>query len=98
VRNGQHVFVEAVRSYLQRIQYGTDGYAELIRVPGYRSEVVCDPHRSFGRPIFVHGGIRVDEVIARFQTGESIDELTEEFGVSVADVEDALRVASRRAA
>ncbi len=98
VRNGQHVFVDVVREQLQRIEFGTDGYAALLRVPGYRGEVVCDPTRSFGRPIFVRGGTRVDDVISRFQTGESIEELTEEFGVSVADIEDALRVASRRAA
>lgn len=97
VRNGQRVFVEVVADYLQRIEYGTDGYATLIHAPGYR-DVVCDPHRSFGRPIFSRGGVRVDEVLARFQTGESIDELTGEFGVTVGDVEDALRVASRRAA
>lgn len=98
VRNGQHVFVDVVREQLQRIEFGTDGYATLLHVPGYRSDVVCDPVRSFGRPIFARGGTRVDDVMARFQTGESIDELTEEFGVSVADIEDALRVASRRAA
>jgi uncharacterized protein (DUF433 family) len=98
VRNGQRVFVDVVREQLKRIQFGADGYANLIHVPGYRSKVVCDPLRSFGRPIFVHGGTRVDDVIGRFQTGDSIEELTEEFGVSFADVEDALRVASRRAA
>jgi uncharacterized protein (DUF433 family) len=98
VRNGQRVFADVIREQLQRIQFGADGYANLIHVPAYKSEVVCDPLRSFGRPIFVHGGTRVDDVIARFQTGESIEELTEEFGVSIADVEDALRVASRRAA
>lgn len=97
VRNGKRVFVEVVADYLQRIEYGTDGYAALIHVPGYR-DVVCDPHRSFGRPIFSLGGVRVDEVLSRFQTVESIDELTAEFGVTVGDVEDALRVASRRAA
>jgi uncharacterized protein (DUF433 family) len=98
VRNGQRVFVDVIREQLQRIEFGRDGYANLIHVPGYRSEVVCDPLRSFGRPIFVHGGTRVDDVIARFRTGDSIEELTEEFGVSFADIEDALRVASRRAA
>jgi uncharacterized protein (DUF433 family) len=69
----------------------------LIRVPGYH-DVVCDPLRSFGRPIFTRGGVRVEEVLSRFQAGESIDELTAEFGVTVGDIEDALRVASRRAA
>lgn len=98
VRNGQRVFVDVVREQLKRIEFGADGYATLLRVPGYRSDVICDPMRSFGRPIFVHGGTRVNDVISRFLTGESIDELTEEFGVSVADIEDALRVASRRAA
>jgi uncharacterized protein (DUF433 family) len=97
-RNGQRVFVDAVRQQLDRIEFGPDGYANLIHVSGYRGSVVCDPLRSFGRPIFVHGGTRVDEVISRFQTGDSIEELTEEFGVSLLDVEDALRVASRRAA
>ncbi len=90
--------VNVIREQLQRIEFGADGYANLIHVPGYRSEVVCDPLRSFGRPIFVYGGTRVDDVIARFQTGDSIEELTEKFGVSFADIEDALRVASRRAA
>lgn len=98
VRNGQRVFVDVIRDYLRRIEFGPDGYANLIHVPGYRSAVVCDPLRSFGRPIFVHGGTRVDDVIARFQTGDSIEDLTEEFGVSISDIEDALRVASRRAA
>lgn len=98
VRNGQRVFVEAVSEYLSRIEYGPDGYAGLIHVPGYRTDVVCDPRRSFGRPIFARGAARVDDVISRFQTGETIEELTEEFGVDFADIEDALRVASRRAA
>lgn len=92
------MFVDVVREQLKRIEFAADGYATLIHVPGYRSDVACDPLRSFGRPIFVHGGTRVDDVLSRFQTGESIEELTEEFGVSVADIEDALRVASRRAA
>ena len=48
------VFVDVVRERLKRIELGTDGYATLLRVPGYRGEV--------------------------------------------ADIEDALRAASRRAA
>ena len=98
VRNGQRVFAEVIADYLRRIDYGPDGYARLIRVPAYASEVVCDPTRSFGRPIFAHGGARVADVLDRFQAGESLDELSEEFGVPASDLEDALRVASRPAA
>ncbi|MFN0026453.1 MAG: DUF433 domain-containing protein [Acidimicrobiales bacterium] len=99
VRNGQRVFAAVVASYLQRVDYDpADGFAALIRLPAYAGEVVCDPRRSFGRPIFLRGGARVDDVLARFQTGESLDELSGEFGVPLADLEDALRAASRRAA
>jgi uncharacterized protein (DUF433 family) len=99
VRNGQTVFHEVIADYLRRIEYDrTDGYARLIRVPAYQSDVVCDPTRSFGSPIFARGGARVSDVLDRFQAGEPLDDLSLDFGVPAADLEDALRVASRRAA
>lgn len=100
IRNGQRVFTEVVQEYLQRIEYDQrDGLARLVHLPQYeRGQVIVDPSRSFGKPIFSGGGARVLDVLERFWTGESLDELTEEFGVSHEDLEDALRVASRRAA
>lgn len=99
VRNGQRVFVEVIEAYLSRIQYAPDGYAALIRVPAYEhAEVVADPTRAFGSPIFERGGVRVDDVLERFWAGEPLDELSGEFGVPVDQLEDVLRVASRRAA
>ncbi|MEZ5380188.1 MAG: DUF433 domain-containing protein [Microthrixaceae bacterium] len=99
LRNGQRVFTDVVSGYLQRIDYGDDGYARLLYLPGYqRRQVVADPRRSFGQPVFVSGGAKVSDVIDRFQAGESLPDLAEDFGVPVADLEDALRVASRRAA
>ena len=57
VRNGQRVFAETIEAYLRRIEYGPDGYASLIHVPTYeRAEVVADPTRAFGVPIFERGG------------------------------------------
>lgn len=99
IRSGQRVFSEAIQQYLQRIEYGPDGYARLIHVPIYQqAEVVVDPTRSFGAPIFERGGARVDDVLQRFWSGESLDELSREFGVPLNQLEDVLRVASRRAA
>lgn len=50
------VFSDVVRSYLSRITYGSDGYASLIRLPGYgRADVVADPERAFRQPIFTYG-------------------------------------------
>ncbi|MCB0964512.1 MAG: DUF433 domain-containing protein, partial [Acidimicrobiales bacterium] len=99
VRNGQRIFVDVVRDYLQRIRYGSDGYAELIHVPAYHhADVVVDPTRQFGAPIFERSGVRVDDVLDRFWAGESIDDLDDEFGVPASELEDVVRVASRRAA
>jgi uncharacterized protein (DUF433 family) len=99
VRSGQHVFTSVIEDYLQRISYGPDGYARLIRLPAYRrSEVVADPERSFGQLIFAHGGAKVSDVLDRFWAGDAIDELSTEFGVPEAEIEDVLRAASRRAA
>lgn len=72
---------------------------ELIRVPTYRhADVVVDPSRAFGAPIFERGGARVDDVLERYWADESMDELADEFGVPVDQLEDVVRVASRRAA
>lgn len=99
LRDGQRVFTEIVSDYLQRIEYADDGYARLLHLPGYeRGQVVADPTRSFGQPIFVHGGAKVADVMDRFLAGESLDDLADDFGVPIEDLEDALRVASRRAA
>lgn len=99
IRSKQRVFAEVVDAYLRRIEYGPDGYATLIRVPAYeRANVIVDPGRSFGSPIFERGGARVDDVLERFWAGESLDGLASEFGVPSDQLEDVLRAASRPAA
>jgi uncharacterized protein (DUF433 family) len=99
VRNQQRVFTEAVEQYLQLIEYASDGYARLVRLPGYReAEVVADPVRSYGQPIFSRGGAKVTDVLERFWAGDDLDTLVDEFGVPRSELEDVVRVASRRAA
>lgn len=99
VRNQQRVFAETVEQYLELIDYGDDGYARLVRLPGYRdAEVVADPARSFGQPIFSRGGAKVVDVLERFWAGDDMETLVEEFGVPRPELEDVVRVASRRAA
>lgn len=99
VRSGQRVFADVLASYLKRIQYAEDGYAALIHVPVYEhADVVADPTRSFGAPIFERGGVRVSDILDRFGAGESLADLSEDFGVPFDQVEDVVRVASRRAA
>ena len=99
VRSNQRVFVEVLDKYLRRIEYGPDGYASVIHVPAYdRAEVVADPTRSLGAPIFERGAARVTDVLDRFWAGEALSDLAEEYGVPADHLEDVVRVTSRRAA
>jgi uncharacterized protein (DUF433 family) len=99
VRNNQRVFADVVDIYLRRIEFAADGYAQLIRLPQYRTaDVTVDPDHGFGRPRFAHSGAAVDDVIDLFRAGEPVDAVAGEFGLSRTEVEDAIRVATRAAA
>jgi uncharacterized protein (DUF433 family) len=99
VRNGQHMFTEIVEQYLRRIEFAPDGYASVIRLPGYqRADVLVSPQRGFGQPVFEHGGARVEDALGMFWAGEPLATVAEEYGVPEEQLEDALRVASRAAA
>lgn len=99
VRSGQRVFNEIVAAYLRRLEFGADGYPRLIRLPAYEvAEVVVDPARGFGQPIFARGGARLEDALALFRAGEPLDVVAEEYGVPHDELEDAVRIATRPAA
>ena len=99
VRHGQRVFGEIVESYLKRVTYADDGWAERIRLPQYRhAEVLADPRFSYGQPTFQAGRARVSDALERFWAGEDLASVAAEFGVPQEHLEDVVRVASRPAA
>lgn len=99
VRTQQRQFSEAVKGYLKAIHYGGDGWADAVRLPSYATaEVVVDPKVAFGLPLVVHGGARVEDLVDRFQAGDSVAEIAADFGVPADQVEDVIRGATRAAA
>jgi uncharacterized protein (DUF433 family) len=99
VRNGQHLFNEVVSSYLTRLEFAADDYASLIRLPAYEvAELIVEPSRGFGQPIFARGGARLDDALALFRAGEPLEVVAEEYGIPRDQLEDAVRVATRIAA
>ncbi len=99
VRHGQRVFTEVVESYLKRISFADDGFAQRLALPQYQvATVIVDPRFGFGQPTFLRGRARVADVLSRFWAGETLAELADDFGVPEADLEDVVRVASRHAA
>jgi uncharacterized protein (DUF433 family) len=99
LRTKQHQFTDVVSDYLHRIEYGGDGWADSVRLPTYgNAEVVVDPRVAFGLPLVVHGGARVEDLVDRFQAGDSVKEIASDFNVPATQVEDVIRVATRAAA
>ncbi|MHB1739113.1 MAG: DUF433 domain-containing protein [Actinomycetes bacterium] len=99
VRQGQRVFNAIVESYLHRVDFGDDGYPQVVRLPAYAvADVRVDPRRGFGQPVFARGGARLEDVLALFHAGESLEAVAEEFGMPPKELEDVVRVATRVAA
>lgn len=99
IRHGQRVFHEVIERYLVRIEFASDDWATRIFLPQYeRARVIVDPYFQFGQPCFERGRAKIQDVLERFWAGESLEELSKEFGPSRDELEDAIRVASRRAA
>lgn len=67
----------------------------LIRLPAYEvAEIVVDPSRGFGQPIFVRGGARLEDALGLFRAGEPLDVVADEYGIPRDHLADAVRVAA----
>ncbi|MCV7193114.1 DUF433 domain-containing protein [Mycolicibacterium brumae] len=92
-RLGQYVFKDIVQHYLQNIRFDMDEYASSIRLPQYGdAEVVLDPYRGFGHPIFSGSGVKVEDAVGRLRAGETIESVAEDFDIPEGDLRDALDI------
>ncbi len=98
-RSDQRVLGQVAESSLRPLDFAEDGYPRLIRLPRYQvAEVVVDPARSFGQPIFATGGARVEDVLALLLAGEDPEAVAAEYRVPAGHLDDAVRVAALAAA
>ena len=60
--------------------------------------IAIDPRIGFGRPIVFHAGVRTEVIADRFAAGDSPEDMAEDYGVSEAEILEALRFQQRIAA
>lgn len=90
-RSGQYVFKEIVEHYLKQIRFDDDKFAAAIRLPQYgEANVVLDPQRGYGQPVFDRSGVRVSDVLGPLQAGATFHDVAEDYGVTEAELVDAL--------
>lgn len=91
-KDGQLVLAEPVEAFLRRVEFD-HGAARRWRPYGEGSPVVVDPTQSFGVPTI--RGIRTEILADAFGDGESVDTLADDYGLTTAEVEAALRSEQR---
>lgn len=97
-QGGQRAFPEAVMRYLHEIEWGKDLFAARWwpDSPAPREgPVVVDPKRAFGAPVLAGTGIRAEDVFHRFSAGEPMKELTDDYGLTIEQVEAAIRLEAK---
>lgn len=107
-QKGQTAMQADFERALSRIEYDRKTGAPLLLYPYTRAAtlagaqaprtVVVDPARSFGRPVLAGAFVRTEVVAQRFAAGDSIAEMAQDYGVSPAAIEEALRFQQRQAA
>ncbi|MFQ5925967.1 MAG: DUF433 domain-containing protein [Terriglobia bacterium] len=84
-------------AHLRRIERDPAGFAVRLFPFTRKREleepkvVVIDPYVSFGRPVLVGTGIATAVIAERYKAGESIDDLTDDYGRQRLEIEEAIR-------
>jgi uncharacterized protein (DUF433 family) len=90
-RSGQYVFKDIVQHYLQQIRFDENKYARIIRLPQFGdANVVLDPYRGYGQPVFDVSGARAADALGPLRAGETFEAVATDYGVSVSNLRDAL--------
>jgi uncharacterized protein (DUF433 family) len=55
--------------------------------------VVIDPAVSSGRPVVNGTGVMAEVIVGRFNTGEGVESIAEDYGLKVSQIEEAIRYA-----
>ena len=98
---GQVVLREALELRLRRIEYARDRAIRLFPLlcgDETPRTIVVDPGVAFGRPVISGTSVPVDAIVQRFKAGEAVLDLADDFGISGAQVEEAIRTIVRPAA
>jgi uncharacterized protein (DUF433 family) len=97
---GQLVDKEIIERGLKQLNYGSDGYAsEFYPSVGEteQKDFVVSPTINFGRLCIARTGVGADIIALRFERGEKISEIAQDYAATTDEVEEAIRWHARLA-
>lgn len=92
LKNNQTVFADTVEMFLKQIEYSDSGLAEVIKLQGYKFEVVVDPRRSYGMPVINRAGVRVSDIVGQLKVEDDWQNISEGYGVTIEEISEIARV------
>lgn len=99
---GQYEMPQVVDVFLERIEYDRTTYRfyPFVRERSANEPklIVINPKVGFGKPVIAGTGISTAVIASRFNARDSIPDLAQEYGVSAAQIEEAIRWETRAVA
>lgn len=94
-RSGQLAMKKILQAHLRRVERDTEGLPVRFFpvVPGESLDakpIFIDPSISYGKPVIASRGIATSVLVDRFDAGEAVEELAEDYGLRADEVEDAV--------
>jgi uncharacterized protein (DUF433 family) len=96
-RRGQRAWNEILEPFLEELDY-RDAYASRWWPMGRDKPIVIDPDYGFGLPVVAKSGVRTEILLERFEAGDSVEQIADDFNLNAADVKEAIDYEKTRAA
>jgi uncharacterized protein (DUF433 family) len=96
-KGGQLAMRQLLQEYLTRVEHDPSGKAAklypFVRLNGtdQPKTVVINPYVSFGKPVIAGTGLPTHVVAERYKAGDSIPDLTRDYGRKEEEINDAIR-------
>lgn len=92
--SGQIAMQQAFDSHLKRVEWSDLRFPvrlyPFVSVESVGRPVAIDASIAFGRPVLIKAGVATRTITERLDAGETIDALADDYGLSTADVEEAV--------
>lgn len=97
--SGQTAFAEVIRPFCHRLDFdATTNLATRFYPAGGDKGIVVDPRHSFGRPVLVGTNITTESIACLRRAGERADDIADDYGVSISQIDAAWTFELRAAA
>lgn len=97
-RGNQPSISSFVKPFLKQIDFGDDNLAKRFYPLHHTKNIVVDPLHQFGKPVIAGTNIQTKTIFSLSDAGESIKNICKMYDVSEHQVDDAIRLHSRKVA